>query len=404
LAGIGHNSVGAKDLDEALDDFDRIAAANLKRGLYRSQAECWRLASNDPRCTWRHLRVLGIVFGFLNNSTAFAFPGWQAIATETATFSGGVPDPMGGYSHGTIRNILSDLQQWGYLPSGGQRKGFGRLTIYTVGTPALNRLARDIAAHLGMKAGNASVERERIERNLQRRVTTPDDTSRHDVSLPPMTPDVSLGDVTHGGRVTGEVDTSPGRVTGRVTGGREQELERELEDSDSSAGAPRGAGEEEGFPAGAPHQDGASSGQSEPAAKSWKPTKAQIDAGFTEWWAHYPKKEDKGDARKAYERRVTHPDPAERATILQLLAAVKAYQFRSERQYIKHPATWLNKGSWMGVGAGTAAPPTAPTDIEAALRQLAESPDGKRVLARYGHQEGMRRLRAIISGNTEGKA
>jgi hypothetical protein len=73
-----------------------------------------------------------------------------------------------------------------------------------------------------------------------------------------------------------------------------------------------------------------------------------VDEGFAEWWAHYPRKDDKLDAKKAYVAIVTgkHKNPECRATIPQLLAALKSHKFSKDREFIKLPATWLNKGSW----------------------------------------------------------
>ena len=85
-----------------------------------------------------------------------------------------------------------------------------------------------------------------------------------------------------------------------------------------------------------------------PPSKVAGPTQAEVDAGFAEWWAHYPRQDDKLDARKAYTAIVTgrHKDPECRATIPQLLAALKAHKFPKDRDFTKLPATWLNKGSW----------------------------------------------------------
>jgi hypothetical protein len=73
---------------------------------------------------------------------------------------------------------------------------------------------------------------------------------------------------------------------------------------------------------------------------------AEIAAGFEEWWRHYPRKVDKKDAYRAYLGCVANRDPDWRATIPQLLAAVKAHRFPTDLKFVKHPATWLNKGSW----------------------------------------------------------
>ena len=92
----------------------------------------------------------------------------------------------------------------------------------------------------------------------------------------------------------------------------------------------------------------ASKGKKTPPSKVAGLTQEEVDAGFAEWWAHYPRKDDKLDAKKAYTTIVTgkHKDPECRATIPQLLAALKAHKFPKDREFTKLPATWLNKGSW----------------------------------------------------------
>jgi hypothetical protein len=97
---------------------------------------------------------------------------------------------------------------------------------------------------------------------------------------------------------------------------------------------------------------------------TWAPTSDEIDAGFNEWWEAYPRKEDQGDARRAYAKCLMHKDQKERATIAQLLAAVKACTFPAERRYIKLPATWLNKGSWQNVSTQAATPAGRPPGLD----------------------------------------
>lgn len=60
--------------------------------------------------------------------------------------------------------------------------------------------------------------------------------------------------------------------------------------------------------------------------------------GFAEWWAEYPRKDAKGEARKAYAKALKRATPAE------LIVALRRYQFQQDRQYIPFPATWLNGG------------------------------------------------------------
>lgn len=65
---------------------------------------------------------------------------------------------------------------------------------------------------------------------------------------------------------------------------------------------------------------------------------------FLKWWQYYPRKVDKQDAFKAYQTAAAiHGHDA-------LLSAVIAFSqsdvAKREKRLIKHPATWLNKGSF----------------------------------------------------------
>lgn len=69
------------------------------------------------------------------------------------------------------------------------------------------------------------------------------------------------------------------------------------------------------------------------------------DDGFDQWWGHYPKKVQKGEARKAWPKALALTDTAT------LIAGAKGYAewceaVGRERQYIKNPATWLNGEAW----------------------------------------------------------
>lgn len=66
-------------------------------------------------------------------------------------------------------------------------------------------------------------------------------------------------------------------------------------------------------------------------------------APFDEFWAVYPKKVGKGEARKAFQK--------VKVPVAALIAAVeqqkKSAQWqRDNGQYIPYPATWLNQGRW----------------------------------------------------------
>ena len=62
---------------------------------------------------------------------------------------------------------------------------------------------------------------------------------------------------------------------------------------------------------------------------------------FLEWWKHYPRKQDKGGAFKAW-KKIRH------ATLDELIAGADRYANDPNRtdQYTKHAATWLNNRSW----------------------------------------------------------
>jgi hypothetical protein len=62
--------------------------------------------------------------------------------------------------------------------------------------------------------------------------------------------------------------------------------------------------------------------------------------GFAEFWAIYPRKVAPDSARRAFARALR------RTTLEIILTALKRQQWPADRQWIKHPATWLNGGCW----------------------------------------------------------
>lgn len=70
---------------------------------------------------------------------------------------------------------------------------------------------------------------------------------------------------------------------------------------------------------------------------------ADADGAFAEWWALYPRKVGKADARRAWAKAVKAS--SEQAVLDGLkgqLAGLKA----SEERFRPHPATWLRQGRW----------------------------------------------------------
>lgn len=78
-----------------------------------------------------------------------------------------------------------------------------------------------------------------------------------------------------------------------------------------------------------------------PAAPARPP--AGAPSGFAEFWATYPRRVGKDDAVKAYDKALR------KATAAQILLGahrMAADPNLPEKQFIPHPATWLNRGGW----------------------------------------------------------
>jgi hypothetical protein len=78
-------------------------------------------------------------------------------------------------------------------------------------------------------------------------------------------------------------------------------------------------------------------------AQPTQPTAQSDPDDFERWWSVYPKKEAKGDARKAWLKAVKKAEPA------RLIAAAALYRDRTDRQtkYTRNAATWLNGECWL---------------------------------------------------------
>lgn len=69
---------------------------------------------------------------------------------------------------------------------------------------------------------------------------------------------------------------------------------------------------------------------------------ADADA-FDTWWTHYPKKKDKGHAKKAYRAALKKTDAD---TLLDAVQKFAATATGAETRFIPYPATWLNGERW----------------------------------------------------------
>jgi hypothetical protein len=95
---------------------------------------------------------------------------------------------------------------------------------------------------------------------------------------------------------------------------------------------------------------------------SFAMTDREIGSAFDSWWKAYPKKQAKGQARKAYAAAI------KKATVDQLEKGAERYAAERAGQddkYTKHPATWLNGECWADERTATTSTPNgakAPDD------------------------------------------
>ena len=93
-------------------------------------------------------------------------------------------------------------------------------------------------------------------------------------------------------------------------------------------------------------------------------TKSEL-IGFDRFWAEYPRKRDKLDAKRAWAKAIKIATPEE------IIAGAQRYAKTAVEPFVKLPATFLNKGSWMD--EETPKPSVEPSyDRQKALRAQAE--------------------------------
>lgn len=69
----------------------------------------------------------------------------------------------------------------------------------------------------------------------------------------------------------------------------------------------------------------------------------ELDIAFEQFWAEYPRKKDKGHARKAFEKAL------DKTSLEKILEGVRLYakqEADNEIEFIAYPATWLNGERW----------------------------------------------------------
>jgi len=74
-----------------------------------------------------------------------------------------------------------------------------------------------------------------------------------------------------------------------------------------------------------------------------EPSKLELlNSGFAQFWSVYPKKDDKGLAKRSFEKALT------RATLEVIIAGAERYRDDPNREqlFTKNPSTWLNADAW----------------------------------------------------------
>ena len=77
-----------------------------------------------------------------------------------------------------------------------------------------------------------------------------------------------------------------------------------------------------------------------------------LNSSFAEFWLAYPRKVGKGTALKAYAKALKKTQPQT------ILAAVKAYPWPADKEFVPHPSTWLNGERWADETQPTGEPKT----------------------------------------------
>jgi hypothetical protein len=108
------------------------------------------------------------------------------------------------------------------------------------------------------------------------------------------------------------------------------------------------------------------------ALPTTKPAGPNYEAMFRQWYAIYPKKVDPKDALKSFQRVLKSGG----ATFEELTAGAERYAREvaaagTEKRFIKAPAVWLNKGSWMNEPAGQSRYPARSGFVGSAIQGIA---------------------------------
>jgi hypothetical protein len=140
-APIGHNGPPADShpsLENRKPSFGAVVAEALRGGLYVAQRDILIRAIRDPQLGERHRVVLTEIIIRTSTTTGAAFPGYKGLAAAT------------GYSEPTVELTVTQLLKWGYLASirKAPESGGRALAHYAVIKPTEEELQAAITAHI----------------------------------------------------------------------------------------------------------------------------------------------------------------------------------------------------------------------------------------------------------------
>lgn len=105
------------------------------------------------------------------------------------------------------------------------------------------------------------------------------------------------------------------------------------------------------------------------------------DQGFADFWTAYPRKENKGAARRAWSAAI------KKVAAEQIISAVKRAKWNADQKFIPHPASWLNGERWADEVAAPLAAVSKPivvkTPREAFEAKFMDSGQSLRIGHRY---------------------
>lgn len=108
-----------------------------------------------------------------------------------------------------------------------------------------------------------------------------------------------------------------------------------------------------------------------------------IESAFNSFWAIYPKKDDKGLARRSFEKAL------KRASLEQIVAGAEKYRDDPNREqaFTKNPSTWLNADAWENG--------PLPSRIVRKPRKLTNAEEGALLVAKWRAEEEAQKPKEI---------